>query len=129
MEEDLRALLLASTAVTTLAGTRVNFGVNPQGAARPNVVLNVIDGAEGMTMSGPDGLSQSRVQVDCYGDTYSAAKTLARAVIATLNGHHDNNFRGVFHVTTRDTREGGTNEADRPYRTSLDFMTHWRANP
>jgi len=127
LEEDFRAVLLAAGAVTALApAARINWGAHPQGAAYPAIVLNTISGAEGYTYSGPDGLSQGRVQVDCYGHSYADAKGLSRAVIAAIGGYSGANFQGIFHASTRDSREGGSNEADRPYRVSLDFMTHWR---
>ena len=128
MEEQLRALLLASSGVTTLApAARINWGSHPQGAALPGVVLNVISDAEGMVMNGPNGLSEGRVQIDAYADSYSQAKALSRAVIAALHGLRNTNFRLVTHVSTRDSREGGTNEAERPFRVSMDFTTAWRA--
>ena len=127
MEEQLRAILLASSGVTALApAARINWGAHPQGAALPALVLNVISDAEEYTMTGPDGLSQGRVQVDAYADTYAQAKQLSRAVLAALSGYRGGGFQGVFHVGTRDSREGGSNEADRPFRVSLDFTTHWR---
>ena len=94
-------------------------------APGPYVVLWVVDAAEGLTQQGPDGLSIGRVQVDCYGGAYTEAKRLARAVIAALTGARQRGFQGVFHVGTRDSREGGSNEAVRPYRCSLDFETFW----
>lgn len=128
MEEALRSLLLASSGVTALApAARINWGTHPQGTALPGVVLNVISDAEGYTMAGRDGLSQGRVQVDCYATTYSQAKQLSRAVRAALSGYRGGGFEGVFHSGTRDSRDGGANEADRPFRVSLDFNTHWRA--
>jgi len=127
LEEALRALMLARPPVTALVGTRINWGANPQGSALPAIVMNVIDDAAGLTLAGSDGLSQGRVQIDCYADTFAAAKITARAVIAALHGYSaPNGLRLIEHVATRDTREGSTNEADRPFRTSLDFMTHWR---
>lgn len=125
MEEAFRALLVA--ALPSIGATRINWGAHPQGLARPALVVNVVSGADGMTMQGPDGLLMARVQVDCYADSYTAAKTVSRTVIAALNGHRGGGFRGVFHASTRDGREGGSNEADRPYRVSLDFMVNWRA--
>jgi hypothetical protein len=89
MEELIRARLLASGGVTSLAGSRVDFGGNPQGTANPRVCMWTISDAEGLTISGPDGFSPGRVQVDCYGDTYSSAKALARAVRAALDGYAD----------------------------------------
>lgn len=126
MEEALRALLMADVGVTALAGSRINWGAHPQGQPLPGVVLTLVDDGEGHIYTGPDGLSQGRVQMDCYALTYKDAKGLARAVRAALDGYRGGNFLGVFHAGSRDSREGGTDEADRPFRCSLDFMTHWR---
>jgi hypothetical protein len=125
MEEQLRALLLAATGVTALASTRVNFGEHPQGQPLPAVVLNTVQDAEGHDLEGVDDLSQGRVQIDCYAATYGAAKLLARAVRGALDGYKGGDFMGVFLVSARDGREGGTNEADRPFRVSMDFLTNW----
>ncbi|MGI3169986.1 DUF3168 domain-containing protein [Pseudooceanicola sp. C21-150M6] len=126
MEEELRELLRGETGISGLVGERVDWGVTPQGTAYPNIVLNTVGGAEGMTMQGPDGLFMGMVQVDCYGETYASAKTVSRAVIAVLNGYRADGFKGVFLASTRDSRDGGTNEAERPFRVSLDFNINWR---
>jgi len=127
MEEALRAVLRSSAAVIDLVPPeRINWGDHPQGIGDPYVVLNVISGAEGMTLKGPDGLAEARVQIDCYGSSYAAAKSLSRAVVGHLHGYRMGRFRLVAHVATRDSREGGTNEAERLFRVSLDFTTHWR---
>lgn len=125
MEEEIRAVLLASSGITALAGTRVDFGSNPQGSAFPRVVLWTIDNGDGLNIDGPDGFFEGRVQVDCYGTTYSAAKSLSRAVITSLNGYAGGGLQLVRLISTRDTRESGTNEADRPFRVSLDFATFY----
>jgi len=126
MEEAIRAFLLATTAVTNICGTRINFGTHPQGLAYPAIVLNTISDAEDHTLVGPDGLSQGRIQADCYATTYGGAKLLSRAVRAALDGYHSIDLSGVFLVGSRDDREGGGNEPDRNFRVSLDFMTNWR---
>ena len=128
MEEAFLALLAGSSAVTALVpAARINWGAHPQGQPLPGVVLNVVSGSEGLTLKGSDGLSQGRVQVDCYAGTYPVAKALSRVIIGRLHGASGPNLRLVAHVATRDSREGGSNEAERPYRVSLDFQTHWRA--
>jgi hypothetical protein len=128
MEEEFRAILTGAAAVTALApASRINFVSHPQGAPLPGVVLTVVTDFENMTMRGPDGLSQGRVQADCYAMTYTQAKQLSRAVRAALSGYSGGGFSLVEHVATRDGREGGSNEAERPFRVSLDFQTHWRA--
>lgn len=124
MEEDFRALLLNTTAVTDVVSTRIDFAGGAQGTPDPRIVLWVIGDNEEHRMCGPDGLSDGRVQVDCYCGEYGQAKLLSRAVRAALDGHSDANFQGIFHAGTRDSREGGTNEAYRSYRVSLDFITN-----
>jgi hypothetical protein len=123
MEEDLRARLLATSAVTALCGQRIDWGSNPQGSGYPRICMWVISDSEDHTLDGPDGVSFGRVQVDCFGATYGQAKALARAARVSLDGYRGGRLQAVFLVGTRDFREGGTNEAERPFRTSLDFNT------
>jgi hypothetical protein len=123
VEEQIKARLMNSSAVTALAGDRIEWGGNLQGSPMPRVALFVVSDVEGVTIDAPDGMSQGRIQLDCYGATYSAAKALARAVRAALHGYAGGGLQLVSLIAARDTREGGTNEADRPFRCSLDFAT------
>ncbi|WP_444460070.1 DUF3168 domain-containing protein [Rhodobacter capsulatus] len=118
MEESFRAALLASGAVTALAGERIDFGANPQDTACPRLVLWTIAETGGLLLSGPDGVSRGRVQVDCYAESYGAAKRLSRAVRAALDGYSGGGFQGVFHAGTRDSHD-----SEAPFRVSLDFIT------
>ncbi|HBB81917.1 MAG TPA: DUF3168 domain-containing protein [Sulfitobacter sp.] len=120
MEELLRAALLADAGVTGHAGDRVNYGAHPQGAPRPGVVLNTISDAGGHLIAAPEVTSQARVQVDCYADSYGAAKHLSRAVRQALNGYVAGAILGCFHAAARDGRDGGI------YRVSLDFDVQYR---
>jgi hypothetical protein len=127
METEFRALLTGSATITALVPvSRINFGTHPQGAGYPAIVLNVVSGAEGLTMNGTNNLTEGRVQVDCYGATYASPKQISDAIKALLHGYRAAGFRLIQHITTRDSREGGSNEADRPYRVSLDFSFAWR---
>jgi len=128
MEEDFRfALISAPSVIGLVPAGRINMIDNPQGSGAPYIVLQVIGDAQGMTMQGPDGLSQGRMQVDCYGRTYAEVKAISRAVVAVLHGYRGRGLRLVEHAGTRDDREGGSNEAERLFRVSLDFITNWRA--
>lgn len=133
MEEDLRDLLLTAAETGTLLteDTPVNWGVHPQGAGLPGVVLNRIGGAEGYTQAGPDGLTRAAVQIDVYALDQAVAVRLAREVKGVLSGHRGAGtlgfFEGIFLTATRSGREGGTNEAERPFRQSMDFDVKWRA--
>ena len=128
MEEAFRTALLASSGVTALVPAgRINWGEHPQGADKPYITLMTVSDNEGLTQQGPDGLFQGRVQVDCCAPTYEQAKQVSRALRTALHGYRGGGFGLVTHVATRDSREGGTNEAERLFRVSLDFTTAWRA--
>ncbi|MCA0920225.1 DUF3168 domain-containing protein [Pseudooceanicola nanhaiensis] len=125
MEEELRARLLATASVTAICGTRINWGAHPQGEPWPGVILRVISDVEGHTLAGPNGVAHARVQIDCQADSYGAAKRLARAVRAALGGYRGGLLQAVLFADAREGREGGSNEADRPFRVSLDFFVHY----
>lgn len=127
MEEDFRALLTGSAAVTALVpASRIGWASAPQGAAYPLIVLRLIRQAEGLTLAGPDGLHVGRVQVDVYALTYREAALTARAVRNRLHGYRGGGFRLIEVATGPDARETGGNEPDRPYRVGMDCLTHWR---
>jgi hypothetical protein len=94
-----------------------------QGEQLPAVVIHRIDGARDYAMQGPTGLVSSRLQIDCWAKTYTAAKTLARAVAAVLSGIRDDDIgiQGVFIDSERDLGESGSNQAEYLYRTMLDL--------
>lgn len=122
MEEHIRAFLLSQTAVTDIAGNKVNFGEHPQGLPLPAIVLNTISDAQGMTLSGPDGLGDAVLQVDCYALDYRAAKLLARAVRAALTGYSSTVVQGTIEIGLRDGYLGDTQDGERPFRVSADFQ-------
>lgn len=125
MEEQIRAILLASSGVAALCGNRIEWGASGQGSEYPRIVLWTISDNEGHNLQGPDGHSVGRVQCDVYAMTYGAAKLLSRAVRAALDGYSGGGLQGVFLAGSRDSREGGSNDAERPFRVSLDFITHF----
>ena len=125
MEEQIRAALLASSGVTALVAGRVNFGAHPQGEPLPALVLTTVSDVSDHTLSAPDGTPEARVQVDAYAPTYAGAKQLSRAVRAVMDGYSGGAIQGAFLASARDSREGGTNEAERPFRVSMDFMVRY----
>ena len=126
MEEALIVRLLADSGVAALVSNRVFPGSRPQAAALPAVVLQRISGAPGYADDGEIGLDHTRIQVDCWAETYAGAKLLARAVTACLSGFEGTVGATVFQFieldAERDLREGGTDAADYPFRTALDFL-------
>jgi hypothetical protein len=133
MEEALVALLTgaAGAGITLLPDAPVNWIVHPQGVALPGVVLNLVSDPQGYTQDGENGLRQARVQIDAYALDASEAIRLGREVRQVLSGHRGaatgGFFEGIFLTNARSSREGGTNEAERPFRLGLDFDVNWRA--
>jgi hypothetical protein len=128
MQRAFRAILQGAATVTALCGERVDWGKRPSNDPYPAICLHLIGDGEGHTLQGRDGLSGARVQVDCYGATYAEAGAVAEAVRDALDGYRQDGFRGIFLDARRDNSERGANEADRPFRVTLDFLTHWRSS-
>ena len=124
MEEALRTLLLGAQTVTSLVGTRIDWGARVQGAGLPAIVMMVVSDVNDHLLSGPAD-PVARVQIDCWGGDYASAKATARAVRAVLDGTRSGILKAVLLENVRDGREGGSNEADRPFRTSLDVFVHY----
>lgn len=119
-------MLANSPAVTALTGPRIEWGQLAQGAGLPAVVLTKVSEVRAMTMNGPSLLIEGRIQVDCYARTYGSAVALSRAVTNVLHAHTDSTLRLIWFSGSRETREGGSNEAERPWRVSLDFNLAWK---
>lgn len=121
MEEDFRALILGAAAT-------VSWGERPQGGALPAIVLTGVSDTPTYHMDGDAGLTESRVQVDCYATTYGGAKAVERAITPALSGYRGVSgstvFHGIFSEGARDLRDGGTDEAERLFRISIDFIVH-----
>lgn len=118
MEEQLIALLV------NVAGGRRYWGRAPQSEPLPFVVMNRIDGARNYTTRGPSGFVQSRVQLDCYAETYTEAKGVARAVRDDLSGVTSGEIQGIFIDAERDLPAADAGEATHLYRVSIDILVN-----
>jgi len=68
------------------------------------------------------GPMTTRVQIDCYDQTYAGAIASSRAVRSELEGYAGGTIQGAFLDTIRD---GFEDDADFVYRVSLSFViTH-----
>jgi len=125
MEAALIAKLLASTGITALVSTRINWSRRPQGEALPAIVLHRIDGTPDVHHGGASGLGVSRVQVDCWGASYGSAKAVARAVEAAVTAQTFT--QGVIRfdvILIADERDSTSDETTPIFRTSLDLMVY-----
>jgi hypothetical protein len=126
MEAAIRTRLLATAGVTALVSQRVYCGSRPQGGAVPDIVINRVSGAPIYTDDGEAGLTNVRIQVDCYGTTYAAAKGVARAVQVSLSDFIGTagatTFQNIMLDSERDFREGGSNTSEYLFSTQMDFI-------
>jgi len=77
MDEALRDLLLQHAPIGATVARRVDWGVRPQSDGLPAIVLERTSGIPQMNLSGSAGWSRDRIQIECWGRTYKAAKDLA----------------------------------------------------
>ena len=126
MEAALIAHLLAQIGITNIVGRRITLGRRAQGGTLPAIVLHRIDGQPDYHLTGPSGLVESRVQVDCWSNDYAGAKAAARAVEAALSGVRFT--RGAVRFDAffvADERNSNFDEAGTAlYRTGLDLIVH-----
>ena len=85
-------ILRASTDVMTLATGGIHPAALPTDATFPAVHYLFVGGSSQATQDGP-GSQQYRVEVNAWGDSYSDAVGLRRAIIGALNQY---NAGGVF---------------------------------
>lgn len=126
MEEALISKLLTDAGVAALVGARVYPVSRPQASPLPAIVLTTISSIPVYTDDGESGLEQSRVQIDCIGQSYADAKLTSRAVKASLSafvGSVDGKeFQNILIDGERDFRESGSNVESYPFRTVIDFQ-------
>lgn len=118
MEEAITALL------APVAGGRRHWVRAPQTTPRPYVVMQRIDGLVGYTMKGEAGHTSSRIQLDCYADSYGSAKATARSIKDILSGYRSGFIQGVFLDSERDLPVSDAGEVNNLFRTTLDIVVH-----
>jgi len=127
MEEALRGLLAANAGVAARAGSRIYWRLVPQAQSNQDcIVLHRISGVRDYHTEAPSGLVVSRVQVDCRGVSYSAAKLIARAVVAAVDGYRGTPaglyFGGIFIDGERDADQTPTGDVKTIFLTQLDLI-------
>ena len=85
-EVDVYALLKNNAGVKALVNERVYPLVAPQNAQKPFIVYRVISGLKIQCMGGEIFRGDYRMQLDCYGLTYSSVKSIGQAVKSCLVG-------------------------------------------
>lgn len=118
MEQEITALLAT-------AAPRRFWSRAPQAApARPYVVLSRVSGVRRYHNQGADGLVASRVQIDCYGETYFSAHNTGAAIISTLSGFRGATIQAVFIDSQRDLTGIDGSDPNELFRMSIDVIVH-----
>lgn len=88
MPQDLRTLIIGSTAVSNLVSTRCHYNKDaPQSAEKPFVWFRTTSDDEPLTMDGVGGMHEAFVDIECVGLTESSAQSVADAVKGRLHGY------------------------------------------
>ena len=82
MRQALRKRQIDDPSVAALVGTRVTWMTRPQASALPAVTMQTINDERPQHLKGFDDARGTRVQIDCWGDSYGQTVALAEAVIA-----------------------------------------------
>jgi hypothetical protein len=96
----------------------------PQGTKAPYVVMQRITGIRDYHMQGASGLVASRVQIDCYDNTYLGADGMAATIVAILSGYRGGVIQGAFVDGERDLPVSDAGEVKHLFRKSLDIIIH-----
>lgn len=122
MQAALRTRLLADPTISGLVGTRIDWGLRPQGKPLPAISLTIISTPRDYTMAGAQTTQFYRVQIDCWAATYKSANDVRDAVIAELEPA-SGEFLGSFVVRNSDFPE--KTDTGEIHRASIDFkVTH-----
>ncbi|RDL24173.1 DUF3168 domain-containing protein [Pseudomonas jessenii] len=70
--------------LSPLVDGRVYFGVAPEGAAQPRLVIQTVSSITGFTLAGWDGSSDLTIQLDAWGESFLEALTLAGQAFAAM---------------------------------------------
>ena len=120
------ALRARITGASTTAGTRVYWVDRPQSAALPAVTLQTISDPRPQHLKGFDELRETRVQVDCWADTYAAARTLLEAVLAAVVPENTSNGIRFDRAMVDNSDDGGERtETKFIHRQRADLILFW----
>lgn len=89
IEKRIKALLLADTTIAAAVGPRVTPVVLRQETGLPCLVYRRLDSTPDYTLAGRAGWRTVTIQVTCWADDYTEARTLAEAVRKKLDAYSE----------------------------------------
>ena len=113
VETALYTILSGDAGVTALISTRMYPVVIPQDVSLPAVAYQRISTARVYSHDGPSCLARPRFQFSCTATTYSAARAVANAIRAALDGYNDTaNGVRIMAAFTQNEFDGFTDTDD-----------------
>ena len=127
MEEAIRSLLMAKTAISAVVGTRIDWGVRPQGSALPAIIINGISGVPQIPLMMIAGMwTKSRIQIECWARTALVCRNLADAIggpFGLFTGYRGDHCKTRLRTFIVDRRSDQDSDAQGAlHRTMLDAM-------
>lgn len=103
-----------------LVGARIYPLTAPQGDAYPFVTFQVVSRTGSVALDTSSSMAALRLQVDCYGDTFTSARAVAEAVRARLDDWRGSGSVQLATLTNdRDQYDG--DDAVRLYRAMQEY--------
>lgn len=125
LETGLKSALTADATVNGLVSGRIYPEIMPHDVTYPAISYQRISTVRNQFLTGIDGFTQVRIQVDCWDSSYSGVKTLASAVKGALDGVRALGSTTVYHCfmeTQQDLSQIDGDRQDR--RISMDFIVY-----
>jgi len=126
VDQALVTYLRDTAAIAALVGTRIEWGLRPQGSALPALGLTVVSRVPVDSDEGQSTLSASRVQVDCWASNMTGAKALAAALKTALAGPSLALAASTFHGLWTENETDYPSELDKGgatiARVSIDLL-------
>lgn len=116
--------------LSSLVSSRIYRGVAVKNPTTPFVVFQRIDAPRMQSLGGPVGMSQPRIQLDCYDTTLTGAHDVATQVRFSLDGYSATVATVVVWGSTLQSETDMIEEGIEPglKRVSMDFIiTHTEA--
>lgn len=127
MQEQFLKLLRADAAIAAIFEDRINWVVRPQeDSVLPAMTISRVGKTNVVHTKGATDTSETRVQMDIWGESYTQAVAGVRALVALLNAYRGIyegvNFQGIFLENERDFSDKGNEAKETLFRISLDAL-------
>lgn len=134
MQAALTAYLLADAELSALVGNRIHWGRLPASVTgRPYINLQVVSAPGKYHFGGRSNYNQTRVQVDIWAETASAALIVQKVLRALIEARRFQQgqikFQGVFFDGGRDLTDDTAGDERPLFGKTIDLRIHWTEEP